>query len=68
MSQCWDWDGRCSCELTYFPVAAYNLGLGEMKITFEDLIPAFVRSLLCIISWRLIPKDAEPKKQHKSAA
>jgi uncharacterized membrane protein YeaQ/YmgE (transglycosylase-associated protein family) len=31
-----------------------NLGFGEIKITFEDLISAFVGSVLCIIVWRLI--------------
>jgi uncharacterized membrane protein YeaQ/YmgE (transglycosylase-associated protein family) len=31
-----------------------NLGLGELKITFEDLISAFVGSLLCILVWMLI--------------
>ena len=34
-----------------------DLGLGEIKITFEDLISAFAGSLLCIIVWRLIRKD-----------
>lgn len=43
-----------------------DLGLGEIKITFEDLISAFAGSLLCIIVWRLIRKDAGPKKEHKS--
>ena len=31
-----------------------DLHLAEIKITFEDLISAFVGSLLCIIVWRLI--------------
>jgi uncharacterized membrane protein YeaQ/YmgE (transglycosylase-associated protein family) len=31
-----------------------DLGLGELKITFEDLISAFVGSLLCILVWMLI--------------
>lgn len=43
-----------------------DLGLGEIKITFEDLISAFAGSLLCIIVWRLIRKDAGSKKEHKS--
>ena len=43
-----------------------DLGLGAIKITFEDLISAFAGSLLCIIVWRLIRKDARPKKEHKS--
>jgi len=49
-----------------FRLLHIDLGLGEIKITFEDLISAFVGSLLCIITWRLIRKDAEPKKSHKS--
>ena len=49
-----------------FRLLHIDLGLGEIKITFEDLISAFVGSLLCVITWRLIRKDAEPKKQHKS--
>ena len=38
-----------------------DLGLGEIKITFEDLISAFVGSLLCIFAWRLIPRGGGPK-------
>ncbi len=38
-----------------------DLGLGEIKITFEDLISAFVGSLLCIFAWRLIPRGAGPR-------
>jgi uncharacterized membrane protein YeaQ/YmgE (transglycosylase-associated protein family) len=39
-----------------------DLGLGEIKITFEDLISAFVGSLVCIFAWRLIPRGAGPKR------
>lgn len=49
-----------------FRLLHIDLGLGEIKITFEDLISAFVGSLFCIIAWRLIRKDARPKKEHKS--
>lgn len=49
-----------------FRLLHIDLGLGEIKITFEDLISAFVGSLLCIIVWRLIRKDATPKNQQKS--
>jgi uncharacterized membrane protein YeaQ/YmgE (transglycosylase-associated protein family) len=38
-----------------------DLHMGEIKITFEDLISAFVGSLLCIIVWRLIRRAAEKK-------
>ena len=40
-----------------------DLGLGEIKITFEDLIAAFVGSLLCIFAWRLIRRGAGPKSK-----
>ena len=49
-----------------FRLLHIDLGLGEIKITFEDLISAFVGSVLCIIAWRLIRKDAGQKKEHKS--
>lgn len=48
-----------------FRLLRIDLGLGEIKITFEDLISAFVGSLLCIIAWRLIRTDGRPKKEHK---
>ena len=50
-----------------FRLLPVDLGLGEIKITFEDLISAFVGSVLCIIVWRLIPRMREGKKEHKSA-
>jgi uncharacterized membrane protein YeaQ/YmgE (transglycosylase-associated protein family) len=49
-----------------FRLLHIDLGLGEIKITFEDPISTFVGSVLCIISWRLIRKDAAPTKQQKS--
>ena len=51
-----------------FRLLHIDLGLGEIKITFEDLISAFVGSVLCIIAWRLIRKNAGREKEHKSAA
>ena len=39
-----------------------DFGLAEIKITFEDLISAFVGSLLCIGAWPLIRKFAGQKK------
>jgi len=33
-----------------------NLGLGELKITGEDLLSAFVGSLLCIGVWKILRK------------
>ena len=43
-----------------------NLGLGEIKITFEDLISAFVGSLLCVVAWWLIRRRAAPKTPVKA--
>lgn len=37
-----------------FKVFHIDLGLGEIKITFEDLIAAFVGSLLFIVLWWLV--------------
>src|SRR6516225_6869374 len=51
-----------------FRLLHIDLGLGEIKITFEDLISAFVGSVLCIIAWRLIRKNAGSTKEHKPAA
>jgi uncharacterized membrane protein YeaQ/YmgE (transglycosylase-associated protein family) len=51
-----------------FRLLHIDLGLGEIKITFEDLISAFVGSLLCIIAWRLIRRNAGGKKEHKPGA
>ena len=44
-----------------FWLLGIDLGLGEIKITFEDLISAFVGSLLCVVAWWLIRKRAAPK-------
>jgi len=38
-----------------------NLGLGEIKVTVEDLISAFVGSLLCVLVWRLIRRRTASK-------
>ncbi|MBL8848746.1 MAG: GlsB/YeaQ/YmgE family stress response membrane protein [Planctomycetaceae bacterium] len=37
-----------------FSLFGINLGLGELKITAEDVISAFLGSLLCIGVWLLI--------------
>ena len=43
------------------PLFHIDSGLGEIKITFEDLISAFVGSSVCILAWRLIPGGTGPK-------
>jgi uncharacterized membrane protein YeaQ/YmgE (transglycosylase-associated protein family) len=35
-----------------FKLFRINFGLGELKVTFEDLIAAFIGSLLVILLWR----------------
>jgi len=45
-----------------------DLGLGEIKVTFEDLISAFIGSVLCIIAWRFIRKNGGAQKERKPAA
>jgi uncharacterized membrane protein YeaQ/YmgE (transglycosylase-associated protein family) len=49
----------------FFRLFKINFGLGELKVTFEDLIAAFLGSLIVIFAWRIIAmsraKDA--KKQ-----
>jgi len=39
-----------------FGLLGIDLGWGELKISFEDLISAFVGSLLCIAAWWIIRK------------
>ena len=36
-----------------FNVFNINLKLGDLKVTFQDLLAAFLGSLLLIIAWRL---------------
>ena len=33
-----------------------DFGLGELKVTFEDLIAAFLGSLLVIFAWRILAR------------
>jgi uncharacterized membrane protein YeaQ/YmgE (transglycosylase-associated protein family) len=44
-----------------FWLLGIDLGLGEIKITFADLISAFVGSLLCVAAWWLIRKRTRPQ-------
>lgn len=37
----------------FFKLFHIDLGLGEIKVSFEDLIAAFVGALLFIVTWRL---------------
>ena len=44
-----------------FWLLGIDFGLADLKVTFEDLLSAFVSSLLCIVAWRLIRKRAGQK-------
>ena len=37
-----------------FRLFRIDLGLGELRVTFEDLIAAFLGSLLVILVWRIL--------------
>lgn len=40
-----------------FGLLNVDLGLGELKISFEDLISAVVGSLICVFAWWLISRN-----------
>jgi uncharacterized membrane protein YeaQ/YmgE (transglycosylase-associated protein family) len=48
-----------------FRLFRINFGLGELKVTFEDLVAAFLGSLIVIFAWRIIAKARakDAKKQ-----
>ena len=53
-----------------FRLFKIDFGLGELKVTFEDLIAAFLGSLLVIFAWRIVArlkaknaKNQPPKRQ-----
>jgi uncharacterized membrane protein YeaQ/YmgE (transglycosylase-associated protein family) len=39
-----------------FKLLRIDFGLGDLKVTFEDLIAAFLGSLVVIFVWRIIAK------------
>jgi uncharacterized membrane protein YeaQ/YmgE (transglycosylase-associated protein family) len=39
-----------------FKLFRIDFGLGELKVTFEDLIAAFLGSLLVIFLWRIVAR------------
>jgi hypothetical protein len=50
-----------------FSLLNINLGLGEVKITLEDVISAFLGSLLCIAAWWLIRRRLQRNKPETPA-
>jgi uncharacterized membrane protein YeaQ/YmgE (transglycosylase-associated protein family) len=49
----------------FFRLFRINFGRGELKVTFEDLIAAFLGSLVVIVAWRIIARARakDTKKQ-----
>ncbi len=49
-----------------FRLLRIDFGLGELKVTFEDLIAAFLGSLLVIFAWWIVAKTEakDPKENH----
>lgn len=45
-----------------FGLLDIDLGLGAFKITFEDLVAAFVGSMLCVVAAWLFRKVTQKKK------
>jgi uncharacterized membrane protein YeaQ/YmgE (transglycosylase-associated protein family) len=39
-----------------------NLGLGDFRITLEDVVSAFLGSMLCIVAWWLIRRRLQRNK------
>lgn len=42
-----------------FSLLRIDLGLGDLKVTGEDLVSAFAGSLLCVGAWKLIRNRRE---------
>jgi uncharacterized membrane protein YeaQ/YmgE (transglycosylase-associated protein family) len=49
-----------------FKLLRIDFGLGDLKVTFEDLIAAFLGSLVVILVWRIIARVAARKKSTNS--
>lgn len=49
-----------------FNIFNIDLGLGDLKVTFEDLIAAFVGSLLCIFLWWLFRKTKAARQKQEA--
>jgi uncharacterized membrane protein YeaQ/YmgE (transglycosylase-associated protein family) len=44
-----------------------DLGLGELKVTFEDLIAAVTGSLICVCAWWLLRRNSKPTAREQPA-
>lgn len=47
----------------FFRLFNIEFGLGELKVTFEDLISAFLGSLFCIVIWWVIRNTLLKKRR-----
>lgn len=50
-----------------FKLLRIDFGLGDLKVTFEDLIAAFLGSLVVILVWRIIAKIAASKSKRTNS-
>ena len=51
-----------------FKLFRIDLGLGNLKVTFEDLIAVFLGSLVVIFAWRIISKISLRKDNQKATS
>jgi uncharacterized membrane protein YeaQ/YmgE (transglycosylase-associated protein family) len=51
-----------------FKLLRIDFGLGELKVTFEDLIAAFLGSLVVILVWRIIAKVAARNSKRNNSS
>ena len=42
-----------------FRVLRIDLGMGELKVTFTDLVSAFAGALLCVFAWRFFRRRSK---------
>ena len=46
-----------------FKLFRIDLGLGQLKVSFEDLISAFLGSLVVIFAWRILARTRASRAQ-----
>jgi uncharacterized membrane protein YeaQ/YmgE (transglycosylase-associated protein family) len=51
-----------------FKLLRIDFGLGELKVTFEDLIAAFLGSLVVILVWRILAKVASRNSKSNNSS
>ncbi|MBV9391002.1 MAG: GlsB/YeaQ/YmgE family stress response membrane protein [Verrucomicrobia bacterium] len=51
-----------------FKLFRIDLGLGDFKVSFEDLIAAFLGSILVILIWRVLARSRARNSEKRSAS